>query len=541
MRIRGCAIILIICYFLPIFLHVSADGSQPSGTKDYAEEVKRNDFPDGFLFGAASSSYQVEGAYLEDGKGLDNWDIFTRLPGRIADGSTGNVATDHYHHYLEDIETLHSMGADAYRFSISWSRILPRGSYGDVNPNGIAFYNRVIDALLQKGMKPFVTIHHHDLPQNLDIKLGSWLSPLMQVEYVAFADVCFKSFGDRVQYWTTINEPNLFAQFAYMKGVYPPGRCSPPFGNCSAGNSVTEPLIAMHNMLLAHAKASKLYHEKYQGQQGGLVGIIGNFNTYEPLTNSTENLEALNRVFAFNFGWMLDPLVFGDYPVEMRNIHGKNLPSFSYAEKKIVKGSLDFIGVNHYTVLYVTDCSHTSSSCSPLQANRASGFLKTGPTRDGVPIGEQTGYPRFCVVPRGMEGVVEYLSDRYNNTPLFITENGYAGVPKENIQDSLNDVKRVKYMKSYLASLAQAIRKGADVRGYFVWSLMDSFEWIQGYSLKFGLHHVDFKTLNRTPKLSAKWYSEFLAKKDRHGCRHHQLGLIQNFKDNNTTTKQSVQ
>uniref|UniRef100_A0A7N0V1W1 Beta-glucosidase n=1 Tax=Kalanchoe fedtschenkoi TaxID=63787 RepID=A0A7N0V1W1_KALFE len=528
MEIKSCTIWCCVSLFLCqlsvlLFPPVCAAGSVLSLPE--GEEVKRSDFPDGFLFGAASSSYQVEGAHLEDGRGWSNWDIFTRLPGEIEDGSNGDISTDHYHRYLEDIEKLQSMGADAYRFSISWSRILPRGRFGDVNPSGIAFYDRLIDALLVKGIKPFVTLYHHEVPQALEDKFGSWLSPLMQDEFVTFAEVCFKSFGDRVQYWMTINEPNLFTQFAYMTGSYPPGRCSPPFGNCSAGNSLTEPLIAMHNMLLAHAKAAKLYRDKYQAQQGGLVGIVGSFSGYEPLTSSVEDAEAVNRAFIFNFGWMLDPLIFGDYPVEMRNLFRSDLPLFSPAEIQIVKGSVDFIGVNHYTVLYVNDCLHPSPSCSPKDANPASGFLRTGIMRDGVPIGDQTAFWRFCVVPRGMEKVVNYLKERYNNTPLFITENGYAGEPEENIQNSLNDYKRVEYMKSYLAALARATRNGADVRGYFVWSLLDSFEWEHGYRLKFGLHYVDFTTQRRTPRLSAKWYSRFMAEKD-DGSENEEPGMI---------------
>ncbi|CAM8993775.1 unnamed protein product [Rhodiola kirilowii] len=524
MKIMNCVKVFNICYVLILLPPIWAVQLQPLSTEDYAE-VNRSHFPDGFLFGAASSSYQVEGAFLEDGKGLNNWDNFTHLPGSIEDGSTGDIATDHYHHYLEDIELLHAMGADSYRFSISWSRILPSGRSGEVNLLGIAFYDKIINALVVKGIKPFVTIHHHDYPQDLEAKFGAWLSPLMQDEFVAFAEVCFRSFGDRVQYWMTVNEPNLFAWMGYMKGIYPPGRCSAPFGNCSAGNSVTEPLIAMHNMLLAHGRTAKLYREIYQARQSGLIGIVGSFNMYEPLTNSIENLKAVNRAFAFNWGWLLDPLILGDYPLEMRSIHGNDLPSFSPIEMQIVKGSLDFIGVNHYTVLYVNECLHSSSSCSPQDTNPAAGFLKTGPTRDGVPIGEPTAYSRFCVVPRGIETAVEYLKNKYNNTPLFITENGYAGETKENNKDSLNDIKRVQYMKSYLSALSRAIRKGADVRGYFVWSLMDSFEWIHGYKLKFGLHHIDFTTQQRTPKLSAKWYSEFMAEKDGR-----KPGLIQEYR-----------
>ncbi|KAI7733362.1 hypothetical protein M8C21_015695 [Ambrosia artemisiifolia] len=230
----------------------STNGNEPRLNQQ--NPIKRSDFAPGFLFGAATSAYQVEGAYLEDGKSVTNWDEFCH----------SKPEDDHYHMFMEDIEMMHSLGIKAYRFSISWARILPRGRFGEVNPLGVLFYNKIIDNLVLKGIEPFVTIHHEDFPQELEEKYGSWLDPQMQDDFVHFAETCFKSFGDRVKYWVTINEPNLVAEFAYEKGVYPPGRCSQPFGNCLAGNSDVEPLFVMHNMLLAHGKAAKLYHEQYQ-------------------------------------------------------------------------------------------------------------------------------------------------------------------------------------------------------------------------------------------------------------------------------------
>ncbi|KAJ0801696.1 putative beta-glucosidase [Helianthus annuus] len=237
-------------------------------------QIKRSDFPSGFLFGAATSAYQVEGAYLEDSKSLSNWDVFCHTVGCGENGENGDIADDHYHMFLRDIELMHSLGIQAYRFSISWARILPRGRFGEVNPAGIMFYNKIIDNLmlkgvlylidLQKGIEPFVTIHHADLPQELEDRYRSWLNPSMQEEFLYLAEVCFKSFGDRVKYWLTINEPELIAGLAYQMGIIPPSRCSEPFGNCLSGNSDVEPIIAKHNMLLAHGRAAKLYHECFQ-------------------------------------------------------------------------------------------------------------------------------------------------------------------------------------------------------------------------------------------------------------------------------------
>ncbi|KAM0004872.1 putative beta-glucosidase [Helianthus debilis subsp. tardiflorus] len=489
--------------FVLLLLLVAAQASINGNT------IKRSDFPDGFLFGVSTSAYQIEGAYLEDGKSVNNWDAFSLSPSNIEDGGNGFVADDHYHRYLEDIETIQSLGVDAYRFSISWARVLPRGRFGEVNPNGILFYNKILDDLLLRGITPFVTIYRHDFPQELQDRYGSWLSPLMQEDYVHFAETCFKNFGDRVKHWITINEPNLFTQMAYKNGKYPPARCSPPFGNCSAGNSDIEPLVVVHNMLLAHGKAMKIYRRDYQQKQGGIVGVVVDCLMYEPLTENDLDQEAANRGLAFYIGWVLDPLIFGDYPSEMRQYLGNQLPRFSSSESNFMKDSIDFIGVNHYTTTYAKDCIH--STCS-LTGNRAiNGFLDTTRERDGIPIGEPTGIEVMRVVPRGMREMIEYLKKSYDNKPMFVTENGYSEPLAENEnQNVLQDNKRVEYHKMYLSSLAQAISDGADVRGYFVWTLMDDFEWVHGYLPTFGLYYVDRETLNRIPKLSARWYQDFL-------------------------------
>ncbi|CAL2254206.1 unnamed protein product [Prunus armeniaca] len=354
--------------------------------KQDEEQVQRSQFPDDFFFGASTSSYQVEGAYLEDGKGLSNWDFFTQIPGKIADDDNGEVADDHYNRYLEDIELMHSLGTNAYRFSISWARILPDGMLGSVNPRGIIFYNKLIDNLLSKGIEPFVTIHHSDLPQVLEQRDGGWLSPLLREEFVHFASICFESFGDRVKYWVTINEPNMVADFAYLRGLYPPARCSPPFGNCSTGNSDIEPLIGMHNMLIAHAMAVEIYRTFFWPKQNGFIGIVAHAFMYEPLRDEERDRDAVDRALAFNVAWTFDPVVYGDYPTEMRHCHGLELPRFSAKEKQLLRGSIDFIGVNHYSTLYVKDCFH--SPCPSGGDRPIMGFLNTTGYRDGVPIGE---------------------------------------------------------------------------------------------------------------------------------------------------------
>ncbi|XP_075091773.1 beta-glucosidase 18 isoform X1 [Nicotiana tabacum] len=506
-----------ICFLL-LLQNVTAKNIIGQGGNNLEEEVKRSEFPDGFLFGTSTSAYQIEGAYIEDGRSLSNWDVYCRINGRIPNGGSGDIADDHYHRYLEDIDRMASLGVNAYRFSISWSRILPRGRFGAVNPAGIRFYNNIIVNLLLKGITPFVTIHHDDYPQEFEDRYGAWLSPLMQEEFVHFAETCFKSFGDRVKYWSTMNEPNLFAEMAYLKGVFPPSHCSPPFGKCSSGNSDVEPLLAVHNSILAHAKAVKLYRRQFQAKQGGMIGMVASAYMYKPMTDDEADTKASTRALAFHVAWLLDPLVYGDYPIEMREYHGKKLPKFSSEEKRLIKNSTDFIGLNHYTTWFVKDCLHSNCTCTDTDVlcthgeNRAiGGFLLITGQKDGASIGDPMGMPGVYVVPQGMEEIVDYVNKRYNNTPIFVTENGYASNENQGGGYDLDqDMKRIKYHKAYLASLARSIRNGADVRGYFIWSLMDNFEWRFGYTIKFGLYYVDPLTLDRSPKLSAQWYKNFL-------------------------------
>ncbi|CAL5015961.1 unnamed protein product [Urochloa decumbens] len=515
-----------------------------------ARGVERGEFPPGFLFGAATSAYQIEGAYLEDGKGLCNWDVFTHThAGNIMDGRTGDVADDHYHRYMGDVEILQSLGVNAYRFSISWARILPRGRLGGVNPDGISFYNRLIDALLQKvpvlPQLPFhshfcvpisnkeqaarcdsfflfispVTIRdtavRHTAPFRHAARAGSpirWLAgrrdPVQfKEEFEHYADVCFRAFGDRVRFWTTFNEPNLFTKFMYMLGAYPPNRCSAPFGSCSSGDSHREPYVAAHNIIMSHAAAVRNYKDNYQAKQGGSIGIVIAMKWYEPLTNTTEDILAARRAQSFELEWFLDPIFFGDYPTEMREILKSNLPTFTAEEKKLLQCKADFIGINHYTAIYAKDCIHSPCSLDTYEGNAL--VFATG-ERDGVKIGGDTALGGFYVVPQAVEPAIMYVNQRYKDTPVYISENGYSQWSDASREELINDVKRLNYLQGYVTYLSKAIRNGANVRGYFVWTLLDNFEWTFGYTIRFGLYHVDFDTQERTPRMSARWYRSFL-------------------------------
>ncbi|KFK40642.1 hypothetical protein AALP_AA2G023000 [Arabis alpina] len=500
-------------------------------------------FPSDFLFGAASAAYQHEGAYLTDGKGLNNWDVFTHEnPGKILDGSNGDIASDQYHRFMEDIQSMIHLGVNSYRLSISWSRILPKGRFGGTNYLGIKHYNSLIDALIKNGIKPLVTLNHFDYPQVFEDKFKSWLSPAMQLEFGYLADICFKHFGDRVKHWITLNEPNQQILLSYIKGLFPPNRCSMPYGNCSQGNSETEPFIVAHNMILAHTKAVQIYKTKYQGNsetepfivahnmilahtkavqiyktkyqkaQRGIIGIVAQTSWFEPISNSLADKKAAERAQSFYSNWILDPVVYGRYPKEMVHILGSALPQFSSNEMNNLKNlKSDFLGINHYTSYFIRDC--LSSACiSGDGASKIEGFALKLDRKGNVSIGELTDVDWQHIHPEGFRKMLNYLKDRYPNIPIFITENGYGQTqkPETAVEEILNDTKRIQFMSGYLDALQGAMRDGANVKGYFAWSLLDGFEWFYGYKLRFGLFHVDYTTLKRTPKQSASWYKKFI-------------------------------
>ncbi|KAJ1389836.1 Glycosyl hydrolases family 1, N-terminal conserved site [Sesbania bispinosa] len=312
-------------------------------------DINRQSFPKGFVFGTASSAFQYEGAVKEDGRGPSVWDTFSHSPGKIVDRSNADVAVDQYHRYEEDIQLMKDMGMDAYRFSISWSRIFSNGS-GEINQAGIDHYNKLINALLAKGIEPYVTLYHWDLPQALEDKYKGWLSPLIIKDFATYAETCFQKFGDRVKHWITFNEPHTFAMMGYDLGLEAPGRCSILLHQlCRNGNSATEPYIVAHNVLLSHAMVADIYRKKYKG---GFIGISLDVIWFESATNTTEDIEATQRALDFQLGWFLDPLVFGDYPNSMKTRVGSRLPKFSKSQASLLKGSLDFVGINHYTTFY---------------------------------------------------------------------------------------------------------------------------------------------------------------------------------------------
>ncbi|XP_023637803.1 beta-glucosidase 8 isoform X2 [Capsella rubella] len=399
---------------------------------------------------------------------------------------------------VEDVKLMAEMGLEAFRFSISWSRILPNGRR-PINPKGLLFYKNLIKELLIHGIEPHVTLYHYDLPQSLEDEYGGWTNRKIIEDFTAFADVCFREFGEDVKLWTTINEATIFAISSYGQGIKF-GHCTPT--NCSTGNSCMETYIAGHNMLLAHASASNLYKLKYKSKQRGSVGLSIFAFGLSPYTNSIDDEIATERAKAFLFGWMLKPLVFGDYPDEMKRTLGSRLPVFLAEESEQVKGSSDFIGIIHYMTLYVTNRPYPL--VFPLNTNKV---FSADIGAYMISTGNSSSFT-FEPTPWGLEGVLEYLKQSYNNLPIYILENGR---PMKH-DSMLQDTPRLVYIQAYIGAVLNAIKNGSDTRGYFVWSLVDLYEIEGGYKLSFGINYVNFSDsgLKRTPKLSASWYTGFL-------------------------------
>ncbi|CAM8979078.1 unnamed protein product [Rhodiola kirilowii] len=506
---KEIAVLIISALLLPIFAQRYFSVSD-QGTKT----LNRRSFPPGFLFGTASAAYQYEGGADKGGRGASIWDTYThKYPGRIKDGSNGDVAVDSYNKYKEDVAIMKQMGLDTYRFSISWSRILPNGKIsGGLNKEGIQYYNNLINELLNKGIVPFVTIFHWDLPQVLQDEYGGFMSSRIVNDFRDYAELCFKLFGDRVKNWITLNEPWTYSVYGYGMGVLAPGRCSEwqkPV--CLGGDSSIEPYLVSHYQILAHAAAAETYRLKYKKAQGGKIGITLVSHWMVPFGSARRHKKAASRSLDFMLGWFLDPLTYGDYPETMKLLVGARLPNFTEEQSKLVKQSYDFLGLNYYTAVYASNAPrHKHMNASYLtdsQANLSS-------SRNGVPIGKKGASDWLYVYPRGIRKLLAYTKKRYNNPIIYITENGMDEEGTLPLKEALNDTWRIEYYADHLWYLLKAIREDeVDVRGFFAWSLLDNFEWFNGYTVRFGLNYVDYKDgQKRYPKLSAKWFESFLKK-----------------------------
>jgi len=437
-------------------------------------------FPADFVWGAATASYQIEGAWDEDGKGPSIWDVFCRVPGAIQNGDTGNVACDHYHRWREDVGLMRELGLRAYRFSISWPRVLPEGR-GRVTPAGLDFYDRLVDALLDAGIQPFVTLYHWDLPQALQ-DAGGWPWRDVTQYFAHYADLVSRRLGDRVSHWITLNEPWVAAYAGYGNGVHAPG--------------IQNPLAAIqatHHLLLAHGKAVPVLREN--GTDETRVGITLNLSPVHPASGSTEDEAAAQRFDGFLNRWFLDPLFRGRYPEDMMETLGMALPDFPEEDYGIISVPLDFLGVNNYTRNVI--------------ANDPDSLVVE--TREVKPDGRPYTEMGWEVYPEGLYEVLTRVQRDYGPPLLYITENGAAFADSVGPDGCVHDRDRVEFLREYIAQAHQAIQEGVPLAGYFAWSLMDNFEWAYGYSKRFGLVYVDFDTQERIIKDSGDWYREVIA------------------------------
>ncbi|CAL1538498.1 unnamed protein product [Lymnaea stagnalis] len=482
----------------------SGQAAQPTGIV-YLEddnEILYDQFPDDFVWAAATASYQVEGGWDADGKGPSIWDTWAHA-NKIIDNVTGDVACDSYHKYKEDVQLLKNLGVNHYRFSISWSRVMSDGTLNTVNEPGIQYYSNLIDELLANNIKPMVTLYHWDLPQALEDK-GGWLNSTILDDFAAYSRLCFQRFGDRVQKWITFNEPAIVSLPGYEDGVLAPGRKDPGRGG----------YISTHNILLSHAKAYRIYQKEFKATQNGQVGITLNQGWPEPLDPlNPADVEASERALNFYAGWFAHPiLVNGDYPEVMKQrildrskaqgLSASRLPSFTDTEKQLINGSADFLGCNFYTAEYETDDPQPPSN-PPSYSNDVGTRAVIDPSWTG------SGSSWLKVTPFGIRKMVNWYKNDYNNIPVYITENGLS-----DRNGTLHDWHRVRYYRLYLSELLKAIRlDGCNVQGFTAWSLMDNLEWIQGFVEKFGLHYVNFSdpARPRVPKASAQFYKSIIA------------------------------
>ncbi|PYH45662.1 glycoside hydrolase family 1 protein [Aspergillus saccharolyticus JOP 1030-1] len=461
--------------------------------------------PKDFLWGFATASYQIEGAVTEDGRGPSIWDTFCKLPGKIADGSSGEVACDSYHRGDEDIALLQQCGAKAYRFSISWSRIIPLGGRNDpINQKGLDHYIRFLDALHAANITPLVTLYHWDLPDALEQRYGGLRN---KDEFVAdfthYARTLFAAFGSRVKHWITFNEPWCSAVLGYNVGQFAPGRTSDR-SKSAVGDGSREPWIVGHNLLVAHGAAVKVYREEFKGRDGGEIGITLNGDWAEPWDpSSPADIEACTRKIEFAISWFADPIYHGKYPDSMVQQLGDRLPRWTPEELALVHGSNDFYGMNHYCANYIKaktgepDPTDTAGNLEILLQNKAGEWI--GPET-------QSAWLRPCAA--GFRKLLKWLSDRYGRPKIYVTENG-TSLKGENdlpVEELLRDEFRVQYFRDYIAAMADAYTlDGVDVRAYMAWSLMDNFEWAEGYETRFGVTYVDYENgQKRIPKESAK-------------------------------------
>lgn len=438
-------------------------------------------FPDGFLWGAATAAYQIEGASSADGRGESVWDRFSHTPGKVANGDTGDNACRHYEHWKADLKLLKELGVGSYRFSIAWPRVIPEGR-GAVNGKGLDFYERLVDEMLALGIVPNATLYHWDLPQALEDE-GGWLNRGTALAYAGYAEAVLKRLGDRVKMWATFNEPQIFIGHGYEYGVHAPGRKEPR-------KAIYQ---AIHHVMLAHGLGMQAIRRYAPAAKAGIAMAPAGV---WPQSQSQADLAAAERHWTFSNDYWTQPLVKGSYPQAVLDWLGADAPVIEPGDMGVINQGLDFIGINYYL-----------PARTVADASDPRGY-KGAPAPDDAP---RPDFPGWEIFAPGLENLIVQYGRRYPEQELYVTENGmsvYADQP--DAQGRVADPRRVDFLTRHFAAAQRAITRGANLKGYYVWSFMDNFEWALGYQPRFGLVHVDYHSYKRTPKDSYAWYQDVI-------------------------------
>ena len=441
-------------------------------------------FPKKFRWGAATASAQIEGAASEDGKGESVWDRFATVPGAVHNGDTPAVACDHYHRYPEDVRLMADLGLQTYRLSVAWPRVVPGGT-GVVNEAGLDFYDRLIDALLAAGIKPYVTLYHWDLPQVLE-DAGGWRVRATPRAFHEYANAVVRRLGDRVKHWMTLNELPCCIGMGYGSGKHAPG----------ARESRAVLNQCYHHAVLAHGYAVEAV--RAHGQKGSKVGLVHNPDSPVPFVETAPDLEAARNLYARANARVLGPIFLGRYPDTFLESEGVDLPQIEPGDLEIISQKTDFLGLNVYTGWFVR------------AAGQPGGETENIPFPPNYPTGNLSW---LQILPQAIYYAIRHSAEVYGVKNFYVSENGYCADDDHAARapdDTILDLDRREYCRNYLMAVHRAVREGHKVKGYFMWSLLDNYEWAEGYEKRFGICHVDFQTQQRTPKLSAKWYAEVI-------------------------------
>ncbi|MFE1884581.1 GH1 family beta-glucosidase, partial [Streptomyces diastatochromogenes] len=442
-----------------------------------SERIDLAALPHDFLWGTATAAYQIEGAVAEDGRSPSIWDTFSHTPGKIANDDNGDVACDHYHRWREDIGLMRRLGVDAYRLSVAWPRVLPGGD-GPVNPKGLAFYDELVDALLEAGITPSVTLYHWDLPQVLQDR-GGWPERATALAFAEYASTVAERLGDRVTLWATLNEPSCSAWIGHLEGKMAPG-----------WTDLTAAVRASYHLLLGHGLATQAIRAAAPGAQ---VGIVNNLSTVHAATERPEDLAAARRHDGHVNRWWLDPVHGRGFPADMVEVYGVELP-IAAGDLETIAAPLDWLGLNYYFPAYVAD--DPDGPAPRVRSVRRPDVPRTGMDWE--------------IDPSGIETLLLRLTEEYGARKIYVTENGSAYPDVVRPDGTVDDPERQDYLERHLAACASAARKGAPLAGYFAWSLLDNFEWAYGYAKRFGLVHVDYGTQVRTIKGSGHRYADIV-------------------------------